>query len=62
MKKLSVSLLLAMLMIAIAMNASAAVSIMIGTFECSRISLHTSKPFIFGIMTSRMISEISLSA
>ena len=36
-----------------------AVSIMIGTFDCFLISLHVSHPSIFGIMTSRIISDIS---
>ena len=38
-----------------------AVSIMMGTFEVSLTSLHTSHPFIFGIITSSMISAIFFS-
>ena len=39
-----------------------AVSIIIGTLEFFLISLHTSQPFILGIITSRITSDISLSA
>ena len=35
--------------------------VIIGTFEVSLISLQTSHPFIFGIMTSKMINAIFFS-